>query len=93
MISQSTLSSPSSIKVSASFQKWFYLTALTLIWGSSYILIKIGLQGYGYVESATLRLMAAGVPQSVIFGGPPGCGKTTLARLYAQAFGAEFIQI
>lgn len=39
------------------------------------------------------RLMAAGVPQSVIFWGPPGSGKTTLARLYAQAFGAEFVQI
>ena len=39
------------------------------------------------------RLMQAGVPQSVIFWGPPGCGKTTLARLYAQAFGAEFVQI
>lgn len=61
MISESTLSRPSSMKVTASFQKWFYLAALTLIWGSSYILIKIGLQGYGYVESATLRLMAAGV--------------------------------
>jgi putative ATPase len=44
-------------------------------------------------EGVLTRLMAAGVPQSVIFWGPPGCGKTTLARLYAQAFGAEFIQI
>lgn len=44
-------------------------------------------------DGVLTRLMAAGVPQSVIFWGPPGCGKTTLARLYAQAFGAEFIQI
>lgn len=44
-------------------------------------------------EGVLTRLMAAGTPQSIIFWGPPGCGKTTLARLYAQAFGAEFIQI
>lgn len=61
MISEKTLSTPSSVAVPASFQKWLYLAVLTLIWGSSYILIKIGLQGYGYVESATLRLMAAGI--------------------------------
>lgn len=44
-------------------------------------------------DGVLTRLMAGGVPQSVIFWGPPGCGKTTLARLYAQAFGADFIQI
>lgn len=44
-------------------------------------------------DGVLTRLMAGGVPQSVIFWGPPGCGKTTLARLYAQAFGADFVQI
>ena len=33
----------------------------------------------------------AGVAHSMIFWGPPGVGKTTLARLLADAFGAEMI--
>ena len=33
----------------------------------------------------------AGMPHSMIFWGPPGVGKTTLARLLAQAFDAEMI--
>ena len=35
----------------------------------------------------------AGVPHSMIFWGPPGVGKTTLARLLAYAFGAEMIAL
>jgi drug/metabolite transporter (DMT)-like permease len=45
----------------ASHQRWVYLVMLSLIWGSSYILIKKGLLGFGYIESATIRLVAAGV--------------------------------
>jgi putative ATPase len=36
---------------------------------------------------------AAGKPHSMILWGPPGVGKTTLARLMADAFNAEFIAI
>jgi drug/metabolite transporter (DMT)-like permease len=42
------------------FIKWALLALLTLIWGSSFILIKIGLTGYGFVEAASIRMMAAG---------------------------------
>lgn len=38
--------------------KWLILALLSLIWGSSFILIKKGLTGFGYVEAASIRLMA-----------------------------------
>src|SRR5699024_12201249 len=34
-----------------------------------------------------------GVPHSMIFWGPPGVGKTTIANLVAQEFDAEFIAL
>ena len=37
--------------------------------------------------------VASGKPASIVLWGPPGSGKTTVARLYAQAFDAQFIQI
>lgn len=39
------------------------------------------------------KTMDAGVPTSIILWGPAGCGKTTLAKLYARHFGAEFEEV
>jgi putative ATPase len=48
------------------------------------------LLGEGKPINVALR---AGKPHSMILWGPPGVGKTTLARLMAKAFDAEFIAI
>jgi putative ATPase len=39
------------------------------------------------------RLVKAGKPFSLIFWGPPGSGKTTLARIIASELDAEFIEL
>lgn len=49
------------LKNNASLTKWLYLLVLSLIWGSSFILIKKGLTGFGYFEAATIRLISAGL--------------------------------
>ncbi|MEK7415206.1 MAG: replication-associated recombination protein A [Planctomycetota bacterium] len=36
------------------------------------------------------RLLAAGTPPSMVLWGPPGCGKTTIARLLAKEAGLRF---
>ncbi|WP_093556046.1 replication-associated recombination protein A [Pseudoduganella namucuonensis] len=51
-------------------------------------------QGHLLGEGKPLRLaFQAGKPHSMILWGPPGVGKTTLARLTANAFDAEFIAL
>lgn len=35
----------------------------------------------------------SGSPLSILFWGPPGCGKTSIARLYAQAFDMRFVSM
>ena len=39
------------------------------------------------------RAIQAKTPLSIILWGPPGCGKTSLARLYAQSFNMHFVSI
>jgi len=42
-------------------QKWFYLIALSLIWGSSFILIKKALIGLTPIQLGTLRMLITAV--------------------------------
>jgi drug/metabolite transporter (DMT)-like permease len=42
-------------------RKWVYFLALSIIWGSSYILLKKGLESFGYIAAATIRLVSAGL--------------------------------
>jgi putative ATPase len=42
-------------------------------------------------EGWLTRIVASKRPLSLLFWGPPGCGKTTLARLYAASFSSRFV--
>ncbi len=37
------------------------------------------------------RIIKSGNPLSILLWGPPGCGKTTIAKLYAAAFDAQLV--
>lgn len=41
-------------------------------------------------EGILRRLLSEKRPLSLLFWGPPGCGKTTLAKIYASAFQSDF---
>ncbi|MEM8847303.1 MAG: EamA family transporter [Bacteroidota bacterium] len=40
-------------------RKWFYLFVLSIIWGTSYILIKKGLEGFNPVQLGAVRIVLA----------------------------------
>src|SRR6266403_4923027 len=51
-------------------------------------------QSHLLAEGRPLRLaFQSGKPHSMILWGPPGVGKTTLARLMASVFDAEFVPL
>ncbi|WP_445381048.1 DMT family transporter [Robiginitalea sp. IMCC43444] len=41
-------------------RRWFYLIVLSVIWGTSYILIKKGLQGFTALQLGSVRILIAG---------------------------------
>lgn len=62
----------------------FRPTSLEDVVGQNHILSSDGL---------IRRSIDKGQPLSILLWGPPGCGKTTLAKLYASSFNARFIPL
>lgn len=53
----------------------------------------VGQEGLTGPEGVLTRIVAAGVPVSLILWGPPGSGKTSIAPLLAAAFGARLVSL
>jgi len=41
--------------------KWFYLIVLSIIWGTSYILIKLGLKGLSPIQLGSVRIVVSSI--------------------------------
>ncbi|MBU1348599.1 replication-associated recombination protein A [Patescibacteria group bacterium] len=52
-----------------------------------------GQSGLTGTDAVLRSLVESGEVPSMIFWGPPGCGKTTLARVIASVSGMEFVQL
>jgi putative ATPase len=53
----------------------------------------VGQEGVAGEGTMLRRLVEGGLSGSLIFWGPPGVGKTTLARIIARATGSEFVEM
>ena len=42
-------------------RKWFYLVVLSIIWGTSYILIKKGLEGFTPIQLGSVRIVITSI--------------------------------
>lgn len=67
--------------MSAPLAEEFRPKSLDEIYGQDHLL-----GGNGIIR----RIIHSGTPLSIILWGPPGCGKTSLAQLYAKAFNLRF---
>jgi drug/metabolite transporter (DMT)-like permease len=47
-------------------RKWYYLIVLSLIWGTSYILIKKGLQGFNPIQLGVMRILITSLFMAII---------------------------